>query len=237
VKKKLAALDMRVQLAGAVLVVALVGIAGFMLVVSPKGLEAGKIQRQADAEQSQVYHRRAELRAGLHPPAIQTADLFRLARAMPDHEDMPGIILTLSDVARSAGIKFDLIEPSTNGSTSGPTGSFQAQRIHLQFNGDFYGLSDFLYRLRSLVSVRNGVLQTSGRLFNVDTVTFNVQANSFPQISADLSVEAYMYAPPAAAAPTGSAAPPTGAPASTTPTSTDPTALPASGASAAGATP
>lgn len=233
-KKKLAGLDIRVQLAGAVLAVVLVGIAGFMLVISPKGAEAAKIQRQAEAEQSQVYHRRAELRAGLHPPAIKTADLFRLARAMPDHEDMPGIILTLSDVARSAGIKFDLIEPSTNGNASPTTGSFQAQRIHLQFNGDFYGLSDFLYRLRSLVSVRNGVLQTSGRLFNVDSVTFNVQANSFPQISADLSVEAFMYAAPAAPAPTGSAAPPT----STTPTSTTPTApLPASDASAAGATP
>ena len=41
----------------------------------------------------------------------QVADLFKLSRAMPDRSDMPGIILTLSQVAREAGISFQLIEP------------------------------------------------------------------------------------------------------------------------------
>ena len=116
------------------------------------------------------------------------------------------------------------------------TGSYQTSRIHLLFSGDFYGLSDFLYRLRSLVAVRNGELLASGRLFNVDTVTFNVAADKFPQITAELFVNAYIYGSGAAATP----AAPTTTTTSTTPTDTTSTTTstpPPDGATAAGATP
>lgn len=234
-KKKLAALDPRVKFALVGVWLLLLGGGGYTLVVSPQNAETATLKQQVTAEQSQVYKRRAQLKAGLHPPAIQTADLFRLARAMPDRIDMPGIILTLSDVAREAGISFDLIEPAASGATA--AGSYQVERIHLMFNGDFYALSDFLYRLRSLVVVHDGKLDAMGRLFNVDTVTFSVQPNAFPKISAELYVNAYVYstAPPAAAAtPTttpstdGSSTPPT---TTTTPDSSLPT-----GATAAGGT-
>jgi hypothetical protein len=215
-----------------------------MFVISPQGAQATALQKQIDAEQTLIFKRQAEVRAGLHPPTIQTADLFKLARAMPDREDMPGIILTLSEVARESGIKFDLIEPVVGGSPAALAGPYTLQRMHLVFNGDFYGLSDFLYRLRSLVAVRDGNLEASGRLFNVDTVTFNVLANSFPQISAELFVDAYIYATPAA---TPTTTPSTGGttttPTDTTTTSTT-TTTPAStdsslptGATASGATP
>ena len=240
-KKKIAALDKRIQIGAAVFLVLVLGYLGHMFVVSPQNASAAKLQKQADDVQLQIYKRQAQLKAGLHPPTIETADLFRLARAMPDRVDMPGIILTLSEVARSAGISFDLIEPVVGGATT--TGSYQTERIHLLFNGDFYGLSDFLYRLRSLVAVRNGDLQASGRLFNVDTVTFNVVPNAFPQINAELFVNAYVYgsgAPAAPAAATPGAATTTTTPTTTTTTttttSTD-TATPPSGATAAGATP
>jgi Tfp pilus assembly protein PilO len=229
-KKKLAALDIRIQFAAIAFLLLIFAYGAYTLVVAPQGAKGAKLQKQADAVQVQIYSRRAEIKKGLHPPTIQTADLFRLARAMPDRTDMPGIILTLSDLARSAGIKFDLIEPVSGATLSG---SYETQRIHLLFNGDFYGLSDFLYRLRSLVSVHDGKLEASGRLFNTDTVTFNVLADSFPKISAELFVNAYVYgatAPPAPKAPTT-----TDGTTTTTPASTD-TAPPA-GATAAGATP
>jgi Pilus assembly protein, PilO len=221
VKKKLAALDIRIQFGAIGFGLILLAVAGYMFVVSPQGAKASKLQKQADAVQSQIYQRRAAIRKGLHPPTIETADLFRLARAMPDRQDMPGIILTLSELARASGIKFDLIEPVDAGTA---TGSYQTDRIHLLFNGDFYGLSDFLYRMRSLVTVHGGTLDARGRLFNVDTLTFNVVPNAFPKISAELFVNAYVYGAPAAAAP-----------ATTTPSTTTTTA--ADGATAAGVTP
>jgi Tfp pilus assembly protein PilO len=221
VKKKLAALDLKFQLIGIAVLLLVVGFAGYTLIVSPQGAQAAKLQQQADEQQLQIYKKKAELRKGLHPPTIQVADLFRLARAMPDREDMPGIILTLSQVARAAGVSFDLIEPAVNANPLAATGSYSTLRIHLFFNGDFYGLSDFLYRLRSLVGVRNGTLDATGRLFNVDQVTFNVQGNTFPKISSEIYVNAYVYSS-ATSASTSSSTPTTTT--STTTTTADPTA-------------
>ena len=224
-KKKLAGLELRFQLAGIAFLLLVMGFAGYSFVVSPQHAQAAKLQKQADDQQLQIYKKKAELRKGLHPPTIQVADLFRLARAMPDREDMPGIILTLSQVARSAGVSFDLIEPLADTAVPGSNLGYTTRRIHLFFNGDFYGLSDFLYRLRSLVAVRNGTLDATGRLFNVDQVTFNVQGNTFPKISAEIYVNAYVY---------GNA---TTSSTTTTPTtSTTATTTPA-GAAAAGAVP
>jgi Tfp pilus assembly protein PilO len=237
-KKKIAALDKRIHYAAAAIAVVIVGVLAHMFVVSPQGATAAKLQKQADDVQLQIYRKQAQLKAGLHPPTIQTADLFRLSRAMPDRLDMPGIILTLSDTAREAGIRFDLIEPVAGGPTV--TGSYQTDRIHLLFNGDFYGLSDFLYRLRSLVAVRNGELQATGRLFNVDTVTFAVVPNAFPRINAELFVNAYIYgstAAPATGTPPAAAGTTTTPTTTTTTTTTTDTAAPPAGATAAGATP
>jgi Tfp pilus assembly protein PilO len=231
VKKKLAALNIKVQLGIVAVLLIGVGFAGYTFVVAPQGTQAKSLQKQIDAQNILTFQRKAALRAGERPPTIKVADLFRLARAMPDREDMPGIILTLSQVARASGISFDLIEPVAAAGAAPATGSYQMQRIHLLFNGDFYGLSDFLYRLRSMVTVRHGKLQADGRLFTADTVTFQVQGNSFPQISADIFVDAYVYATAADSATTPSTTTPT----TTTTTPTDPS-LP-TGATAAGATP
>ena len=77
--------------------------------------------------------------------------------------------------------------------------------ITLEFEGDFYSLSDFLYRLRNLVQVRDGELTSTGRLFAVDNLVFTEITGSFPRISATLTVSAYVYG---TGAPVTSAAPP-----------------------------
>jgi Tfp pilus assembly protein PilO len=224
VKAKLAALDLKIQLAAIVVALGLVGFLGHMFVVSPQGASAAKIQQQIDDVQTQVYGSRALLKSGQHPPTIQVADLFRLSRAMPDREDMPGIMLTLSQVAQASGIKFDLIEPVYGEAPAVTTGSYEVRRVHLNFHGDFYGLSDFLYRVRSLVAVHDGKLLADGRLFDVDTLTFSADPGHFPKIFAELYVQAYVYTAKAPAAGSPGAAPSTTPDTtSTTPTSTTPT--------------
>jgi len=227
VKKKLAALDRRLQFGLVVVGLVIFGFAGHTLVVAPLGAQATKVQTQIDSVQTQIFQRRTELRKARVAPTIESADLFKLSRAMPDREDMPGIILALGEVARAAGIKFNLIEPVVGASII-VTGAYTPVRIHLLFDGDFYGLSDFLYRIRSLVAVRNGTLQADGRFFNVDSVSFNVSADKFPQIQAELFVDTYVYG-------TAPAAPTTPTPSTTTPSSSSDSSLP-TGASATGAT-
>lgn len=227
-KKKLAALNPNVKIGLVVLGLLVLAFAGHMLVVSPKTAEAAKLQTEVAAEQTATFQAEAALRSGKQRPAIQVADLFRLARAMPDREDMPGMILTLSQLARSSGIELSSIAPSAVTATAPATGGYQTQTIHLLFGGDFYSLSDFLYRMRSLVAVRHGKLHADGRLFTVNTMNLSVAAGSFPQLSADVTVQAYVYV--------GATAPATTTPPATTdPATPDPTAP--TGATAAGVSP
>jgi hypothetical protein len=87
--------------------------------------------------------------------------------------------------------------------------------INLTFEGNYYDLTDFLFRLRNLVRVRDGELATDGRLFTLDTLAMEEGGTGFPSITASLTLTAFVYSttPPAAAA-----AP--AAPASTDTTST-----------------
>jgi hypothetical protein len=138
---------------------------------------------------------------------------------------MPDLLLELSQLARDTGIRFDSISPQT----IAPIGSYTVLPISVTFQGNFYNLADFLYRLRSLVSVHAGRLDATGRLFSVDTLTFNESTLKFPQIQATLVIDAFVYGTgvPAVATPTTTTT-------TTTTTSTTPVTAP-SGASATGA--
>jgi Tfp pilus assembly protein PilO len=231
VKKKLKSLDPRIHYAAVVIGLLIFGFVGHMMLVAPQGKQALAVQAQVDAQNTQIFQRKAQLRT-THAPTIRTADVFKLSRAMPDSTDMPGIILAISDVARSAGIGFELIEPVLAVPPTAYGASWSPVRIHLRFNGDFYGLSDFLYRLRTMVAVHDGTLQADGRLLNVDAVNFSVSPDKFPQISAELFLDAYTYGNAVAAA-TPPPAPTPGADSS----STDSSSTATDGATAAGATP
>lgn len=227
-KKKLGKLDVRIQIGLVVVLAIILGFVGRMFLVNPKNAEAVTLQQEIDKVNGDIAVRTAQSKSNVAQQPIKVADLFRLSKAIPDREDMPGIILTISQVARSSGIKFDTIEPQD----ITPIGNYRARKLHLTFNGDFYSLSDFLYRLRSLVTVHDGKLDASGRLFTVQQMTFTLGQDSFPNIAADITLLAYMYGTGVAVA-----APSTTPP--TTPTETPPAEgdTPAEGASAAGATP
>jgi type IV pilus assembly protein PilO len=210
---------------GAILVVAL---AGWFLLVRPQGAKVTDLKRQAtDVEQRiQAYHQ--QVAAARSAPKIEVADVYRLAKAMPSKTDMPDLMLELSQLARDTGIRFDSISPQA----AVAVGSYQVLPITVTFNGNFYNLSDFLYRLRSLVSVHAGRLDATGRLFAVDTLTFNESPLRFPQIQATLVIDAFVYG---AGAPVPTAIPtPTETTTSTTTTTTTTESAP-SGASATGA--
>jgi hypothetical protein len=102
---------------------------------------------------------------------------------------MPGILLELSRIADETGIHFKSITPRT----ALAVGEYQSVSIDVTFDGSFYALSDFLFRLRTLVSVRRGELHASGRLFTVGSVAFSEGEGGFPSLGAALVLEAYVY--------------------------------------------
>jgi type IV pilus assembly protein PilO len=218
--------------------VLVVGLAGWFLLVRPQGAklkslksETAEVQARIDAYQQQVAAARAA-------PKIEVADVYRLAKAMPDRTDMPDLLLELSQLARDAGIRFDSISPQSGAAIA----SYQVIPISVTFNGNFYNLADFLYRLRSLVSVHGGRLDATGRLFSVDTLTFNESPLHFPQIQASLVIDAFVYGsgtpPPLVAPPpatTSTSATDTTSTTTTAATTTTPTEAAPTGASATGA--
>lgn len=202
--------------AGITLVIALFG---WFVLISPQRSRASSLDAELVLVEQQVSaSRAAQLQSGGAQP-IRSADLFRLTKAMPSDTDIAGVMLELSRVAAETGIVFEAIRP---GSTTA-AGTNRVQPIELVFTGNFYSLSDFLYRLRNLVSVQKGRLLANGRLFAVEKLVFGEAPAGFPSIRAFLTVSAFLYGsgPVAGAAPAGAVAPNgTTSPATTTTTTT-----------------
>ena len=176
----------------ALVVVALVAVAalGYLALIAPKREAASDLERETAAVEAKIAEYRAATPAKEAVEAAKAAEVFKLAKAMPDATDMPGVVLQLSQVADATGIVFDSITPG--GATAG-TG-YQALPITVVFRGHFYNVQDFLYRLRTLVAVRDGRLRARGRLFAVDTLTFSEDdEQKFPHVKAELTVTAFVY--------------------------------------------
>jgi type IV pilus assembly protein PilO len=215
-----------------VVAVLLVGFAGWFMVIRPQGSKLSNLKAEARNVEDKIAAYQQQVAAARSAPKIEVADVYRLAKAMPSKTDMPDLVLELSQLARDTGIRFDSISPQP----IAPIGSYSVLPISVTFNGNFYNLADFLYRLRSLVTVHAGRLDATGRLFAVDTLTFNESELKFPQIQATLVIDAFIYAaaPAPVAPPTAPATPSTTTTAATTTTTTT-TETPPDGASATGA--
>jgi Tfp pilus assembly protein PilO len=187
---------------------------GWFMVISPERTTAASIARATAVTAAQLAEARKPLRpahtAIPQQPEIRTADIYSLAKAMPSTLVVPTLLLELDQVARAAGVTLSTISPGT----VTPLSTYSTFPISLVVTGDFYSLTDLLYRLRTLVSVRNGELDTSGRLFSVDSISLTPagSAGSGSDLSANVTVTAYIYgtsvpgvavAPPVVPAATG----------------------------------
>jgi type IV pilus assembly protein PilO len=235
------ALNPIVQIALAIVGALVLGAAGYFLLIKPEGAKLKRIKAsESDAGQAIAAYSQ-KVAAARSAPKIRIADVYRLAKAMPNSPDMPDVLLELSQLARDSGIQFNSISPQPEIAL----GSFSVLPITVTFDGTFYDLADLLYRLRSLVEVHAGALDATGRLFSVDSLTFGQSPQqSFPHIQATLVIDAYVYgssgAAPAAPPSTSTSATTTTSTSSTTTTTattTTPTTTPGSSASAAGANP
>ena len=221
----------------AVTLAALTG-AGWFILIAPKRSEASRLNTQIDAIHAQIATAQGGGSTTPQGQPIRVADLFKLSRAMPDRADIPNVLLQLSEISAETGVSFQSITPHD----PVQLGSYQQVGIDLVFEGHFYDLSDFLYRLRNLVGVHQGVLAATGRLFSVDSVSFDEGALQFPQVKATLTVSAYVFGDgtltlaPTAPSSSSAAAPPATTPAaSVPPDDSQPTPAAPPGATAAGA--
>jgi hypothetical protein len=212
-----------------------VTLAGYFLVISPQRSKAAELATEAGSIEAQIQALRIANAQVRNVEPIRVADLFRVSKAMPSTDDMPGVLLELNRIANETGISFESITPQE----ATDAGGYLRRPIDLVFDGNYYELSDFLYRLRSLVRVRGGQLEATGRLFTVNALNFVESERAFPRIKATLNISAYVYgtgaAVPAQPTPAPAApAPAQPAPAAPAPAQPSPSPPPA-GASATGA--
>ncbi len=169
--------------------VLLIGAIGWFVLVRPQSSQIKHLQAEQATVQQQIDDQRAKTAAARAVPKIHVADVYRLAKAMPSNVDMPDLLLELGQLARETGITFDSIVPGT----AEALGGYTVIPVTVTFDGNFFSLSDFLYRLRTLVDVHHSRLDATGRLFSVDTLQFSEAEQKFPRIRAELLIDAFVY--------------------------------------------
>ena len=195
----------------------------WFLLVAPQRSQAAELETQLAAADAELVVRRAAVANPSVSVSVRPADLFLLAKALPDETDMPGIVLDLNRLARNNDLTFTSLTPG--GQVLG-TG-YLKQPLTVSVRGRFSDVSRFLGELRTLVSVRRGRLDARGRLYSVTQVDLGAPEGGeakFPVVQAKILVNAFTFSAP----------PPVSPDQSDPSTTTDPSS---NGTVAAGATP
>ena len=184
---------------------------GWVLLVSPQRSTAKSIARSVQATEAQIIEARKPVvqpKAAKPPtqPEIKTAYLYKLSKAMPMTQDMPNLLLELSQVVRNSGVQLTSLSPAPP-DPSGTTG------VTLAVTGDFYSVTDLLYRLRGLVAVHDGALDVAGRLFTIKSIGLT-PTGAGKALNGSIQLTTYSFGAQAAAAQAAAAA-------AATPPSTD----------------
>lgn len=216
-------------LAGIVVVGLIVAFGGWKILVGPQNKKAADLTTQAADVRQKITAQLAAVAAAKSATAtptqtIRVADVYKLVKAMPNTDDIPDLLIELSQVTKDSGVDVQTLSPAA----SAPGASTGNVPITLTVSGDFYTVSDLLYRLRNLVYVRGGALEANGRLFSIDSVNLTPAGN---KVTASINLHAYTYVPAVAAPP----AVPVATPTSTDTTATTTTPSDSSGPSATGA--
>jgi hypothetical protein len=163
----------------------LVGLIGYFVLVSPQKGRSNRAAAQIQALQAQVL---AMHRKPPKPISPQAVDLFRLVKAMPDTDDMPGILRDLSRLARSSNVSIATVQPSEQIPL---TLGYGALPLTVALEGKFGNVSTFLARLRGQVRLGERNLYVTGRLLIPNQIQLTSKDDG--SVTATLSLDAFVY--------------------------------------------
>lgn len=217
----------RAQIGVAVALVLVIGGGGWLALVKPKKNTAERLATEIAAAENELATRKEQLSKPFAAVQVKASDLYRLTRALPDHRDVPGIVLQLDRLAKGNKVTLEGVSPNA----AVPASGVDELPLTVKVQGRFANVSKFLGAVQRLTRVKNERLDSTGRLYVVKSVRLGEASGvGFPFVTGELGVSAYAF--------TGaSSAPPATAATTTTTTETQPTASPSGSAEAAGATP
>lgn len=127
-----------------------------------------------------------------------SGELLKLNKLVPPDSQVPSMIVEMQSTADSAGIKFMKIVPDTAvaGTEGGTIVPFE-----LNFQGEYYDVTDFLYRVENFARMEGTNVNVTGRLISVVTLELGEPDidGSFPDVLVKIGANAYMTSPAPAA--------------------------------------
>jgi len=228
----------------AIVVVAALGVAFWMLALSPKRDELKKLDAQVTQLESSLAQHEAEVMAGEAARdefPVEYQRLVVLGKAVPGDDDVASLLVQLNRISHGAGGTFRNLQLSaaggevpapaaTGGESASPTevaasllplgasigpAGLAVMPYEVTFDGGFFQIADFIEGLDELVATKEGEVRVDGRLVTVDSFTLEAdESKGFPALQASFSLTTYLTPPSEGV--TGGATP--GAPVSVTAT-------------------
>jgi Tfp pilus assembly protein PilO len=237
------------------LVVAMVAVAAvagafWMLLLSPKREEASKLSTEVSQARESLSRHRSEVAIAVQarrefPVAYQ--QLVVLGKAVPGDDDTPSLLVQMNRIAHNSKVRFQAIALKPEGSEEAPTPMSSEESplpptevaastlplgatigpaglgvlpYTLTFKGNFFHLADFIKGIDKLVETENSKVSVYGRLITIDGFSLEVDSES-EFPRLEATFEVTAYVtPPAEEGVTGEATPEGPAPATATPAST-----------------
>jgi Pilus assembly protein, PilO len=145
-------------------------------------------QTQATIRQFKVYEKTA-------PQA--EADLINLHKVMAAESGIPSFMVGLTQTAQKSGLQIVSIAPQPLAAGV----PFTVQPLSVDFDGRYFDLEDYLYRLENYVEYRNQQFLVTGRMFAVVGIAIQKSSlHDFPYIDAKITINGYQWTPVAGAA-------------------------------------
>ena len=181
-------------------------VAWWFLIIGPRKDETAQKEKDYEvAKQSYDQNRGRVQRIDEERSAARqaTADLLKLSKLIPADSQVPSMIIELQSTANDAGIKFLKIVPNTAvaGTEGGTVVPFE-----LNFQGKYYDVNDFLYRVENFARMEGNDISVGGRLISIVSLELSEpNMGEFPDVLVKLGANAYMTSPAPASRATGKA--------------------------------
>ena len=181
-------------------------VAWWFLIIGPRKDETAQKEKDYEvAKQSYDQNRGRVQRIDEERSAARqaTADLLKLSKLIPADSQVPSMIIELQSTANDAGIKFLKIVPNTAvaGTEGGTIVPFE-----LNFQGQYYDVNDFLYRVENFARMEGNDISVGGRLISIVSLEMSEpNMGEFPDVLVKLGANAYMTSPAPASRATGKA--------------------------------
>jgi len=179
----------------AVALLAVVAMA-WMFLISPLRADIATANSSIADEQTKLSSAQVKLAAAETTRAEgqkNEARLLELAKMVPQASQVPSLLVQIQDLADQSGINFLSVSPGDPTESSG----FQIIPLQLTFNGSYFDLSDFAYRVEQLVAGPGRLLTVKSIQLELGGTTSATTGKSVHQAAGDspsLTVSMTLYA-------------------------------------------